>query len=289
MITNIDCITPLGNSVTLSLDPSQSPYVVKNIDGLGPVSANIARTNYVTKDGSIFQNARAGDRNIVITLGLNADYSTTTDPYGELRRSLYPVLGPKSEVKLVIESTELETVEISGWVESFEPAIFSKDPDVQISIICPDPYFSSQVNVVATRTGQGLLTVTNPGNVETGFTLLVDGFTTPTYPLSFNRTLPTAKTMEYRGGMYIQGNLMSLYFVTHQGYKQAEWDVSGFNEGGSGATDPFAPFDGLPVLGFVNGWGSVLPGSNTFNLVINGQVAGPAVTTMFFKPKYMGF
>lgn len=288
MITTIECTTPLGDSVTLSLDPSLSPYVVKNIEGIGPVAANIARTNYVTKDGSVFQNSRAVDRNIVITLGLNADYSTTTDPYGELRRALYPVLGPKSQVKLVFDSTELETVEIGGWVESFEPSIFSKDPDIQISIICPDPYFSSQVNVSATRTGTGLLTVTNPGNVESGFTLLVDGFTTLTYPLSFNRTLPTPKTMEYRGGMYIQGNLMSLYFVTHQGYKSAEWDSSSLNDGGP-PIDPFADFTGQPVLGFVNGWGSVAPGSNTFNLQIPELISGPAISTLFFKPKYMGF
>lgn len=287
MITTIECTTPLGNSTVLSLDPSLSPYVVKNIEGLGPVSANIARTNYVTKDGSIFQNARTGDRNIVITLGMNADYSTTTDPYGELRRALYPVFYPQSEVKLVIESTELETVEITGYVESFEPTIFSKDPDIQISIICPDPYFTSQVNVVGSRVGAGSFTVNNPGNVETGFTLLIDYFTTPSIPLEFKRVTPDTKSMYYRGGMYAQGNPVSLWFDTRQGQKEAKfgWPVS--TEPPS-YFDPFAPFTGTQVLGFVENWLTALPGSNTFQLVDTSIIYQPHIT-LFFKPKYLGF
>lgn len=287
MITNINCTTALGEAITLSLDPAQSQYVVKDIDGLGPVKANIATTNYVTKDGAIFQNARNGQRNIIITLGFSADYTTTEDPYGELRRGLYPYLAPKTEITMQIESTNFETVEIKGWVEFFEPEIFSKDPGARISIICPDPYFNSLVNVVGTRNGVGSFTVDNPGNVESGFTLLIDGFTSVTYPLIFKRTAPSVDIMEYKGGLYAQGNLLSLYFVTHQGFKSAE---IGFpdTEPVFVPFDPFAPFPGQAVLGFVNGWATVLPGLNTFELVLPDLLYGPAITTLFFKPRYIG-
>jgi hypothetical protein len=287
MITSIECTTPLGDTVTLALDASISPYVVKNIDGLGPVAANIARADYVTKDGSIFQNARAGERNIVLTLSMNPDYSTTTDPYGELRRALYPVLYPQSEVKLVIESTELETLEITGWVESFEPTIFTKDPDIRISIICPDPFFSSQVNTVGSRVGPGSFVVNNPGNVETGFTVLIDYFTTASIPLEFKRVTPLPKSMYYRGGMYAQGSPVSLYFNTRQGQKSAKfgWPVS--TEPPS-YFDPFAPFNGTEVIGFIENWLTVLPGENTFQLVNSDIIYSPHVT-LFFKARYLGF
>ena len=285
MITNIECTTPLGESVTLSLDPTQSPYVVKNIDGLGPVGAIVTTTQYVTKNGSIFQNARTGERNIVITLGMNPDYTVTTDPYGELRRALYPVLYPQSEVTLVIESTELETVQIKGWVESFEPTIFTKDPDIRISIICPDPFFESQVNTVATGLGMNSFTVNNPGNVETGFTLLIDRFTTPSIPLEFKRTTPVAKSMYYRGGMYAQGNPVSLWFDTRQGQKAAKF---GWPVGENTYFDPFAPFNGTEVLGFIENWLTVLPGDNTFKIMNTDIIYTPHIT-LFFKARYLGF
>lgn len=285
MITSIECITPLGDTVTLALDASISPYVVKNIDGLGPVGANIARANYVTKDGSIFQNSRAFERNIVITLSMEASYATTTDPYGELRRALYPVLYPQSEVKLVIESTELETVEITGWVESFEPTIFTKDPDMVISIICPDPFFKSQVNTVGSRVGSGQFTVENPGNVASGFTLMIDRFTTPQIPLHFRRLSPKAESMYYRGGMYSQGNPVTLWFDTRQGQKAAKF---GWPVGENTYFDPFAPFDGTEVLGFVDNWLTVLPGTNVFELV-NTDIWFTPHVTLFFNARYLGF
>ena len=287
MITNIECTNQLGDTVTLSLDPTQSPYVVKNIDGIGPVGASVATTQYVTKNGSIFQSARTGERNIVITLGMNADYSTTIDPYGELRRALYPVLYPQSKVTLVIESTELETVEIVGWVESFEPTIFTKDPDIRISIICPDPFFVSQVNTVATSTGTNTITVNNPGNVETGFTLLIDYFTTPSIPLEFKRLGPFPKSMYYRGGMYAQGNPVSLWFDTRQGQKAAKFGWPTSIEPPS-YFNPFAEFNGTEVLGFIENWLTVYPGENTFKIMNNDIIYTPH-NTMFFKAKYLGF
>ena len=285
MITSIICTTPFGGTTTLSLDPTQSPYIVKNIDGLGPVSANIARTSYVTKDGSIFQNARTGDRNIVLTLGLNADYSTTDDPYGELRRGLYPVFYPQSEVKLVIASTSMETVEITGWVESLEPTIFSKDPDVSISIICPDPYFVSQVDVVDTRNGAGQLIIDNPGNVETGLTILVDVFTTPSVPLEIQRLGVSPMSMYYRGGMYAQGSPLSLWFNTRQGLKSAKM---GFPASGTSYSNILNTFVGNDVLGNVDNWLTVLPGQNTFNLVDAGFVGYTLHFSTAFRPKYLG-
>lgn len=286
MITTIECTNPLGNTATLSLDPTLSPYVVKDVDGLGPVAANIATTNYVTKDGSIFQNARSGNRNIVIRLGLNPDYSTTQDPYGELRRDLYPVLYPKSEIKLVIDSTHMETVEISGWVESFEPAIFSKDPDVLISIICPDPYFVSQVDTVDTRVGPGNLVIDNPGNVETGITLLVDVFTTPSSPLEIKRLGAIPMSMYYRGGMYAQGSPLSLWFNTRQGQKSAKMGFPGTEN--PQYSDILEPFTGNEVLGNVENWITVLPGQNTFQLVDANFVGYTLHFSTAFRAKYLG-
>ena len=43
----------------------------------------------------------------------------------------------------MIFETDNRMCETTGWVESNEPTIFSREEGCQISVICPDPYFYS--------------------------------------------------------------------------------------------------------------------------------------------------
>ncbi len=70
----------------------------------------------------------------------------------------------------------MSTVEISGYVEGFEPNIFSKDPEIQISIICPQPDFVDVDATVLTGTvddGTTKTTIGYFGTVPSGFVLRV--------------------------------------------------------------------------------------------------------------------
>jgi hypothetical protein len=121
---------------------------IRDISGLGPVKINVNTTPYGSVDGESFTGTSVPLRNIVLTLGLNPNWDTWT--MSKLRRLLYAYFMPKQLVRLVFESDDLPPVEIYGYVESAEPTVFSKDGEIQVSIICPDPYFTAIEPVVVT-------------------------------------------------------------------------------------------------------------------------------------------
>lgn len=120
---------------------SADPIQILGIDGIGPVAATINTEEYSDLDGEYFSGASVGKRNIVLTLGLNPQWGRH-QTVADLRLMLYAYFMPKNTVTLTFHSTHLPTCEISGYVESLEPNIFSQDPQVQVSILCPDPYFT---------------------------------------------------------------------------------------------------------------------------------------------------
>jgi hypothetical protein len=148
---------------------------VRNIDGLGPVKADILSTQFATGDGELFQGSSVGKRNIVMTLGFNPDWEEQT--MSSLRHQLYRYLLPKAWTKLRFFSDDMPTVDIEGYVESFEPNIFSQDPEVQVSIICPKPDFIEVDAIVYTGlvdAGVSVLEFEYEGTVETGFEVRID-------------------------------------------------------------------------------------------------------------------
>jgi hypothetical protein len=121
------------------INPSDSDlFEVRNIDGLGPVKADVNTTPRSTP-GVSFVGTNVGGRNIVLTLGLNPDWDNWT--FSRLRRFLDKFFMPEQHIRLVLETMEFSPVEISGYIESNEPNMFSKDPEHQISIICPGSVF----------------------------------------------------------------------------------------------------------------------------------------------------
>lgn len=119
--------------------PSDDPVQIRNIDGLGPVKAELSSTPFASGDGELYQGASVGKRNIVLTLGLNpnwADQSMAT-----LRQILYAYFMPKAWCKLRFFSDHMSTVDIEGVVESCDPNLFSQDPEMQVSVICHKPDF----------------------------------------------------------------------------------------------------------------------------------------------------
>lgn len=116
-----------------------NPFQIRGIDGIGPNKADILTATLGGLDGEQYSGSSSGKRNIVITMGLNPDWQTQT--IESLRQELYKYFMPKLGGRYRFISTHLPTCEILGYVESLEPNIFSKDPEIQISIICPQPDF----------------------------------------------------------------------------------------------------------------------------------------------------
>lgn len=177
MLTQLEVFTSGVPTPPLNVSsdrPSEDYIQILEIQGLGPVKANIQTADYNTIPGAYVVGSNVPPRNIVISVGLNPDWRNQT--IESLRQILYQYFIPESVVEMVFTSTHLPTVTISGHVESMEPNLFEKEPVYQISIICPDPYFTAVDETVIkgttqTFTGTTPTIIDNVGNVETGFVL----------------------------------------------------------------------------------------------------------------------
>lgn len=177
MITKVE-VHGVRKAPTLSLGgfmPSDDPVHIRDITGLGPVTANITTAPSGTSRGETKQGSSVGKRNIVLTLGLNPNWAVQT--VSALRQILYAYLMTENWVKLRFYSDDLPTLDIEGTVESFEPNIFAQDPEYQISIINERPDFI-EIDATILRgvvdDGSTQMEVGYEGNVSSGVELRVD-------------------------------------------------------------------------------------------------------------------
>lgn len=183
MLTKIEVINVRGENLALPLETSISGYLVKGVDGLDPVKASVASTPFGQQDGEVIQAARRGSRNIVLRLGLEADYVTKT--VQGLRKHLYRFFMPKSEVKFRFYIDDTPYAEISGIVESMESPLFTDKPEAIISVLCFSPDLVSADPIVLSWTSdnghQSPVTIDYDGDVPTGvvFKLDLPRFTPP--------------------------------------------------------------------------------------------------------------
>ena len=140
MIKSLTITNHLGDSIVLELmRPEKSGFVVKSIDGLGPVKATVNMTSSATCDGAMFNSAFINTRDIQLSL---LYYQTETETIECIRQKSYKYFPTKKKIHLLIE-TDNRVVQTEGYVESNEPNIFSKDSGCVITIACPDPYLYS--------------------------------------------------------------------------------------------------------------------------------------------------
>ena len=111
-----------------------------DIVGTNPPVANINTSKIAGVDGSRFNSAQAEQRNLVLYLNLHPPIEAT-------RMLLYKFFRIKQPVKIFCKTKERD-VFIEGRVESFENNPFTQLQQPQISIICPQPYWSAVDDMV---------------------------------------------------------------------------------------------------------------------------------------------
>ena len=179
MITKVEVFSSAPGAPELPLGgfmPNDDPVQILDIAGLGPVKAEIASTPFATGRGELYQGSSTGKRNIVMTLGLNPDFAAD-QTMATLRHILYRYLMPTAWTKLRFFSQEIPVVDIEGYVESFEPNMFSQDPQVQVSVLCHKPDFiEADATIFEGVVDDGTLELEFDygGTIETGFELRVD-------------------------------------------------------------------------------------------------------------------
>lgn len=174
MLTEVKAFSSWQSAPTLTLDDNGRAETdliqVTNISGLEPVKASVSTSPFGSIDGAAYTGSSVQSRNIVLTLHPNPDWDTWT--YESLRRLIYSYFMPKRPTRLIFYSDDMIPVEIEGIVEAVEVNQFSKDPEIQVSIVCPDPYFIALNPEVITgqsiRPGGVIATIDYDGTIEAG-------------------------------------------------------------------------------------------------------------------------
>lgn len=204
MLQGIEVENSQGTVLPLSLTDPEDGYVIKDIEGLDPVPAEIVSGSFANADGEQFQSSRRGKRNIIVKLDLRYEYAGLS--VGELRAGLYGYFMPKMEVLLRFFDDLIGTVEIRGTVESFSAPLFAKEPEATISILCFKSDFLDPTPDVVVGTSNALYTETlidYKGTVETGVLLTLTPKRTLTELSLVHRTPDfVISSLPYVGALY---------------------------------------------------------------------------------------
>lgn len=156
-------------------DPA-GPFVLKNADGLGPPDITLRRGKTV-QEGSIRQGRRAEDRQIIMRVGLQPDWDVGQTAE-QVRANLYNLLTPRfgNPVKVQLMLNDVVVGVAQGDISRFEVVIFSKDPEVQITLDCDYPYLLApavqyQTPIKTVIGGMTALDIVNDGTAPAGFFL----------------------------------------------------------------------------------------------------------------------
>jgi predicted phage tail component-like protein len=120
-----------GDIITLT--GRESDYQILSITGLNPPSAHLNTSSIAGMDGALFNSSKLNTRNIVITAKINGNVE-------ENRQELYRFCPTKTKVRFYFRNNHRD-VYIDGYVDNVECNLFTNDERMQISIICPNPYF----------------------------------------------------------------------------------------------------------------------------------------------------
>lgn len=176
MIKRMEVVSPQPSVPALPLGgftPNAEVIQIREIQGLGPVKSEISKVPYATGRGDLFQGSSTGTRNIILSLGLSPTWATQT--MTSLRQLLYRYFMPESWTTMRFYSDELPVVGIRGIVESFEPNMFSADPEIQISILCPKPdLVDINTTLLSGSVNNAPVAINYTGTVPSGFQLRLE-------------------------------------------------------------------------------------------------------------------
>lgn len=184
LLNALDVTNSRGSVLSLPLEDISGGFLVKDIQGLDPVKATIVSSSFANLDGEQYHSSRREARNIRIQLGLEPDYAI--EDVKSLRDELYQFFMPKTKAVLGFHMfdrfaenilDQALDLKIDGRIESFESSLFTKEPSVDISVMCFDPDFYDPVSVIfaGSTTENPLETqLTYPGTVETGVLLTLN-------------------------------------------------------------------------------------------------------------------
>lgn len=117
----------------LRLTQNESRYQVLKVDGLMPPKADIVTTSIASMDGERYKSSRLEMRNIVIQLKICGQVEKN-------RIALYHFFDSGRPLKIYYRNGT-RNVYCHGYCEEPDGNLFEMSQKVQVSIVCPDPYW----------------------------------------------------------------------------------------------------------------------------------------------------
>jgi len=141
MIKSFTIKNAAGQSLKLELaHPWDSRVIIESVDGLAPTKGTVNTNALATSDGSVYNSARQDQRNIVFKFQLLEDLND--GKIETTRQKLYRIFPVKKKVRIQVE-TDNRSATTEGYVETNEPDIFSETEKQNVSIICPNAFWTA--------------------------------------------------------------------------------------------------------------------------------------------------
>lgn len=188
----------MQHSVSPVKNASSGPYLLKQVDGLGPtpIDVNIA--------GGKYRGRTAQPRQIISRIGLLPNYATNQKA-SDLRDELYGLLTNPHGVDtndVPIDFMRYDgpggwtiVATTTGYASKFEIVPFSKDPEVQVTFECASAFLDGgEFESRSPEIGSVLPAFTNPGTAESGFVLT----------LKFESVVPSFKITHTDTGKFME-------------------------------------------------------------------------------------
>lgn len=115
----------------------QKDMICIHIEGATSITATLNETENANIDGSTINSKRINSRPINLTVRI-------LNNYGECRLKLYQHAVIKKKVKLTLIN-DVRSVYIEGQVKSIDNDPFTREQQMVISILCPEPYFDESM------------------------------------------------------------------------------------------------------------------------------------------------
>ena len=276
-----------GEEITLT--GRETEYQIIRIEGLNPPPAQVNLVPLVAMDGARYNSARLETREIVLTIRINGAVETN-------RLRLYNYFRTKREITFFYKNGTLD-VSIDGYVQTVETDLFSKGETVQVTILCPFPYFAALDAVIADSArslaefefpfsinadspviissldaGGGAILLTNGTDTECGFVL--DVILRGGCSEIVVKNLTSGETFTLRG-TFLAGD--DVRVCTVRGQKSIE-----IIRGGE-------IVNGFSALADGSSFWQILPGENVVEYMIDGTATSPAAELTFtYKVLYRG-
>lgn len=234
---------------TFDATPSD-PFVFKGAEGLGAVDRTVSISKAYNQ-ASILQSIQPQNRVVVIRIGLNPSWDTGQTA-SELREMLYAMLTggyANAPVTLSVMDGEDVLCLVDGHVEKLEPLMFTKDPEVQLTLSCLSPYFRAPEATFPVLSGldKTVPEIMNTGTAPSGFDFQIEFTAALTYWQIENEREDLRMRVEHN---FVIGDQLRL--ITIVGGKAVQLVHGG---------DVSSLLKGLTVE---SGWHQLYPGLNRF-------------------------